>query len=85
MPAGALVLAVSAKVIVKPGTTSTFDLGVAGATTVYGDRTFSFVTKTPPASFLLKKAAGFGKDLGDFSLETVEMFYKDAVAAGYKL
>src|SRR6185312_7873907 len=25
--------------------------------TVYGDRTFSFVTKTPPASVLLKKAA----------------------------
>lgn len=40
------------------------------------------ITATPD---LLKKAAGFGKDLGDFSLETVEMFYKDAVAAGYKL
>jgi large subunit ribosomal protein L11 len=26
--------------------------------TVYGDRSFSFITKTPPASFLLKKAAG---------------------------
>ena len=26
--------------------------------TVYGDRTFTFVTKTPPASILLKKAAG---------------------------
>lgn len=26
--------------------------------TVYADRTFSFVTKTPPASVLLKKAAG---------------------------
>jgi large subunit ribosomal protein L11 len=25
--------------------------------TVYADRTFSFVTKTPPASFFLKKAA----------------------------
>ncbi|MEO6199475.1 MAG: 50S ribosomal protein L11 [Sphingomicrobium sp.] len=25
--------------------------------TVYADRSFSFVTKTPPASFLLKKAA----------------------------
>ena len=36
IPAGALVLAVSAKVIVKPGTTSTFDLGVAGATTRHG-------------------------------------------------
>ncbi len=26
--------------------------------TVYSDRSFTFVTKTPPASFLLKKAAG---------------------------
>ena len=26
--------------------------------TVYSDRSFSFVTKTPPASILLKKAAG---------------------------
>ncbi len=26
--------------------------------TVYGDRSFTFVTKTPPASFLLKRAAG---------------------------
>jgi large subunit ribosomal protein L11 len=25
--------------------------------TVYGDKSFSFVTKTPPASFLIKKAA----------------------------
>ena len=27
--------------------------------TVYADRSFSFTTKTPPASFLLKKAARF--------------------------
>jgi len=26
--------------------------------TVYGDRSFTFITKTPPASILLKKAAG---------------------------
>ena len=26
--------------------------------TVYGDRSFTFVTKTPPASFLIKKALG---------------------------
>ena len=29
--------------------------------TVYEDRTFTFVTKTPPASFFLKKAAGVDK------------------------
>ena len=29
--------------------------------TVYNDRSFTFVTKTPPASVLLKKAAGVAK------------------------
>ena len=29
--------------------------------TVYADRSFTFITKTPPASILLKKAAGIGK------------------------
>ena len=32
--------------------------------TVYEDRTFSFVMKTPPASFLLRKAAGVDKGSG---------------------
>jgi large subunit ribosomal protein L11 len=32
--------------------------------TVYGDRSFSFVTKTPPAAILLKKAAGLQKGSG---------------------
>ena len=29
--------------------------------TAYADRTFSFVTKTPPVSYFLKKAAGLAK------------------------
>ncbi len=33
--------------------------------TVYLDRTFSFVTKTPPASVLLKRAAGIAKGSGE--------------------
>jgi large subunit ribosomal protein L11 len=33
--------------------------------TVYQDRTFSFITKTPPASVLLKKAAKIAKGAGD--------------------
>ncbi len=32
--------------------------------TVYEDRTFTFVTKTPPASVLLKKAAGIDSGSG---------------------
>ena len=32
--------------------------------TVYADRSFTFVTKTPPASILLKKAAGLQKGSG---------------------
>ena len=33
--------------------------------TVYQDRSFSFITKTPPASVLLKKAAGIIKGSGE--------------------
>jgi large subunit ribosomal protein L11 len=33
--------------------------------TVYADRTFTFVTKTPPAAILLKKAAGIIKGSGE--------------------
>ncbi|MEF9984574.1 MAG: 50S ribosomal protein L11 [Oscillospiraceae bacterium] len=32
--------------------------------TVYADRSFSFVTKTPPAAILIKKAAGLDKASG---------------------
>ncbi len=39
--------------------------------TVYQDRTFSFITKTPPASVLLKKAAKIAKGAGDPKRERV--------------
>jgi large subunit ribosomal protein L11 len=32
--------------------------------TVYADRSFSFITKSPPAAILLKKAAGLAKGSG---------------------
>jgi transaldolase len=40
------------------------------------------ITVTPD---LLKKLELVGKDLADFSLDTVQMFYRDAQAAGFKL
>ena len=42
--------------------------------TVFADRSFSFVTKTPPASFLIKKAAGLkagSKEPGKLSAGTI--------------
>ena len=33
--------------------------------TIYGDRSFTFVTKTPPAAVLLKRAAGVAKGSGE--------------------
>ena len=33
--------------------------------TVYSDRSFTFVTKTPPAAVLLKKAAGLNSGSGE--------------------
>jgi large subunit ribosomal protein L11 len=43
--------------------------------TVYADRSFSFTTKTPPASFLLKKAAKLksgSKEPGKISAGTIK-------------
>jgi large subunit ribosomal protein L11 len=37
------------------------DLKIPVVITVYADRSFSFITKTPPAADLLKKAAGVDK------------------------
>jgi large subunit ribosomal protein L11 len=39
--------------------------------TVYADRSFSFITKTPPASTLLLKAAGIEKGSGEPNREKV--------------
>jgi large subunit ribosomal protein L11 len=39
--------------------------------TVYHDRSFSFITKTPPAAILLKKAAKIAKGSGDPKREKV--------------
>jgi len=39
--------------------------------TVYQDRTFTFITKTPPAAVLLKKAAKIAKGAGDPKREIV--------------
>jgi large subunit ribosomal protein L11 len=41
--------------------------------TAYKDRTFDFVKKTPPTSFLLKKCAGIEQGAGTAGLATVGM------------
>jgi 50S ribosomal protein uL11 len=43
--------------------------------TVYQDRSFTFVTKTPPASDLIKKAAGIDKASGRPNTEKVKKVY----------
>lgn len=47
--------------------------------TVYKDRSFTFVTKTPPASILLKMAAGVAKGAGDPLREKVGRITKSQV------
>src|SRR5438045_6268127 len=39
-------------------TANTGDLKIPVVITIYADRSFTFITKTPPAADLLKKAAG---------------------------
>jgi len=41
--------------------------------TVYFDRTYSFITKTPPAAVLIKKAAGLAKASGEPNKEKAGM------------
>jgi large subunit ribosomal protein L11 len=45
--------------------------------TVFEDRTFTFVTKTPPASALIIKAAGIKKGAGKPNTETAGTITKD--------
>ena len=51
--------------------------------TVYADRTYTFITKTPPASFLLRKAAGLDKGSGEpnrLKVGTVSMNQVEEIA-----
>ena len=48
--------------------------------TVYQDRSFSFITKTPPASVLLVKAAGLAKGSGEPNRNKVGKVTKAQVA-----
>jgi large subunit ribosomal protein L11 len=47
--------------------------------TVYEDRTFTFITKTPPAAELLKKAAGVEKGSGNPNREKVGSLSKQQI------
>ena len=47
--------------------------------TVYQDRSFSYIMKTPPAAILLKKAAGIVKGTGTAGRETVGSVTKKQV------
>jgi len=48
--------------------------------TVFQDKSFSFITKTPPASILLKKAAGIAKGSSEPKSVKVGKVTKDQVA-----
>jgi large subunit ribosomal protein L11 len=47
--------------------------------TVYEDRTFNFITKTPPASELLKRAAGVEKGSGNPNRDKVGSLSKQQI------
>lgn len=47
--------------------------------TVYEDRSFTFVTKTPPAADLLRRAAGVDKGAGDVKQTTAGSVTRDQV------
>ena len=45
--------------------------------TVYADRSFTFITKTPPAAVLLRKAAGIAKGSGEPNTNKVGTVTRD--------
>ena len=47
--------------------------------TVFEDRSFTFITKTPPAPVLLKKAAGLEKGSGEPNKKKVAQLSRDKV------
>ncbi len=47
--------------------------------TIYADRSFSFVTKTPPASVLIKKAIGIDKGSGVPNKQKVAKITKEQI------
>ena len=53
--------------------------------TIYADRTFTFITKTPPASVLLKQAAKIAKGSGEPNREKVGEVNKKQVEEIAKL
>lgn len=53
--------------------------------TIYADRSFSFITKTPPAAVLLKQAAKIAKGAGDPKREKVGEVSKKQVEEIAKL
>ena len=55
------------------------DLIIPVVITVYSDRSFSFITKTPPAHVLLKKAAGLQKASGVPNKQKVGSVTKDQI------
>ena len=48
--------------------------------TIYGDRSFAFVLKSPPAAVLLKQAAGLAKGSGTAGKESVGQVTKSQVS-----
>ena len=48
--------------------------------TVYADTSFTFITKTPPAAVLLRKAAGIEKGSGEPNVTKVGRVDRDALA-----
>ena len=62
--------------------TQDLEKGAPTPTTIifYADRSFSFVTRTPPASFLLKKAARIQKGASETGKQTVGTIRRSQLA-----
>ncbi len=55
------------------------DLIIPVVVTIYTDRSFTFITKSPPASVLLKKAVGVAKASGTPNREKIGKISRDEI------
>ena len=55
------------------------DMIIPVVITVYADSSFSFITKTPPAAVLIKKAAGLAKASGEPNKKKVAKITKEQI------
>ena len=71
------------KVLVSEKTTTTENVGDGVFNIIQAQRTGTHIITLTPG--LIAGMKDLGRDLDDYSLDTVKMFYKDSIEAGFSI